>query len=163
MVAKPTREIVIHEFRGELAPEFARLNYEWIEKAYSIEEHDREILDHPYEQIIAPGGQIFFACSDNVVLGTVALIEFGGNTFELAKMAVSPESRGLGIGNKLMAACIGYAKVRGRDKIILESNTRQAAAIALYRKFGFVETPLDPQSHFVRANIRMELNIDPQR
>jgi ribosomal protein S18 acetylase RimI-like enzyme len=82
-------------------------------------------------------------------------------TFELAKMAVSPEFRGLGISNKLMTACIEYARSSGKRRIILESNTKQVAAIKLYRKFGFLETPLDPNSQFARANIRMELAIRP--
>ena len=149
----------IIEFEASLAKVFAALNYEWIEKAYTVEEHDREILDHPVEQITDPGGQIFFVLVGEKAAGTVALIETGAESFELAKMAVSPEFRGLGLSNKLMAACIDYSKSEGKQKIILESNTKQVAAIKLYRKFGFQETPLDPNSLFVRANIRMELAL----
>ncbi len=147
----------IVEFEPRFASAFAALNYEWIEKAYSVEEHDREILDHPFETIIQPGGQIFFALVSGEVAGTVALVEMDTDSFELAKMAVDPEFRGLGLGDKLMVACIEYSRAAGKRSIILESNTKQAAAIALYRKFGFHETPLDPNSQFVRANIRMEL------
>jgi ribosomal protein S18 acetylase RimI-like enzyme len=153
-------DIKIVDFREELAADFARLNYEWIEKAYAVEDHDRELLDNPYEQIIVPGGQILFAFEGETVLGTVALIPMEGNSFELAKMAVAPRSRGLGIGEKLMAACIECSQRAVKRRIILESNTKQVAAVALYRKFGFQETPLDPNSHFSRANIRMELILD---
>ncbi len=152
-------EIQIVQFDEAYAKAFADLNYEWIEKAYTVEDHDREVLDHPVKQIIEPGGQIFFALVDDKPAGTVALIEMGDDAFELAKMAVSPEFRGHGLSNKLMAACIDHSKANGKRRIVLESNTKQAAAIQLYRKFGFVETPLDPNSHFVRANIRMELAI----
>ena len=62
-------------------------------------------------------------------------------------------------GDKLMEACILYARTQGRRSIILESNTKQVAAIRLYRKFGFKEIPLDPNSYFERANIRMELVV----
>ncbi|MBK6748504.1 MAG: GNAT family N-acetyltransferase [Pyrinomonadaceae bacterium] len=150
-------------FDERFARKFADLNYEWIEKAYTVEEHDREILDHPVEQIIEPGGQIFFAMVDGEPAGTVALIEMGENAFELAKMAVSPEHRGLGLSNLLMDACIEYSRAKGKNSIILESNTKQVAAIGLYRKYGFVETPLDPNSQFVRANIRMELAISDSK
>jgi ribosomal protein S18 acetylase RimI-like enzyme len=152
-------EIQIVQFDEAYSKAFADLNYEWIEKAYTVEDHDREVLDHPVKQIIEPGGQIFFALVDDKPAGTVALIEMGDDAFELAKMAVSPEFRGHGLSNKLMAACIDHSKANGKRRIVLESNTKQAAAIQLYRKFGFVETPLDPNSHFVRANIRMELAI----
>ena len=75
-------------------------------------------------------------------------------------MAVSPEFQGYKIGEKLMEACVEYARRADAKCIFLESNTKQFAAINLYRKFGFVETPLDPNSQFVRANIRMELAVD---
>ncbi len=150
-------------FDERFARNFADLNYEWIEKAYTVEEHDREILDHPVEQIIKPGGQIFFAMVDGEPVGTVALIEIGDNAFELAKMAVSPAHRGLGLSNLLMDACIEYSQTNGKRSIILESNTKQVAAIRLYRKYGFVDTPLDPNSQFVRANIRMELAISDSK
>ncbi|MEP7076783.1 MAG: GNAT family N-acetyltransferase [Acidobacteriota bacterium] len=156
---KERTDVQIIEFQERYAKVFADLNYEWIEKAYTVEEHDREVLDHPIEQIIQPGGQIFFALLDDNVGGTVALVNSGDDEFELAKMAVSPDFRGLGIGNSLMAACLEYSRKQGMKRVILESNTKQVAAIRLYRKFGFQETPLDPNSLFRRANIRMELAI----
>lgn len=156
---KKAENVEVVGFDERFARDFADLNYEWIEKAYSVESHDREILDHPVEEIIEKGGQIFFAVVDGNAAGTVALIEMIDDAFELAKMAVSPNYRGLGLSNLLMDACIEYSRDQGKRRIILESNTKQVAAIKLYRKFGFVETPLDPNSHFVRANIRMELAI----
>ncbi len=159
MNAEPEIEIV--RFNEAFAKAFADLNYEWIEKHYTIEEHDREILDAPFEYIIQKGGQVFFALVDGCPAGTVALIAIDDEIFELAKMAVSPGHRGIGLGDKLMKACIDYAAAAGKKRIVLESNTKQLAAINLYRKFAFVETPLDPNSPYQRANIRMELAIAP--
>lgn len=153
---KSRKDVRIIEFEKRYAQDFGRLNYEWIAKSYTIEKHDREILDHPLETIIEPGGQIFFAIVDGVAAGTVALIPMGENDLELAKMAVAPEYRGLRLGDKLMDACVEYGRKGGARALILESNTKQAAAIHLYRKFGFVEIPLDPNSEYQRANIRME-------
>lgn len=153
---KNAKDVRIIEFDERYADDFGRLNYEWIAKSYTVEKHDREILDHPKDTIIEPGGQIFFALVDGKAAGTVALIPMGDNDLELAKMAVAPEYRGLSLGDKLMAACIEYGRKEERRALILESNTKQAAAIHLYRKFGFVEIPLDPNSEYQRANIRME-------
>lgn len=150
-------EVSIVEFDSRYAKQFADLNYHWIAETYGIEQHDHDILDHPKEAVIDAGGQIFFALDGDAVAGTVAMIPFGEESFELTKMVVDPEFRGRGIGDKLMEACIEFGRNSGRASIILESNTKQAAAIQLYRKFGFVETPLDPNSQYVRANIRMEL------
>jgi ribosomal protein S18 acetylase RimI-like enzyme/DNA-binding MarR family transcriptional regulator len=154
------RAVEIIEFKKKYADDFARLNYEWIAKYYEIEKHDHDQLDHPFQYIIKPGGQIFFAVAEGVVAGTVALIRADEGTFELAKMAVSPAFQGYRIGEKLMQACVEYAEQNETKSIWLESNTKQFAAINLYRKFGFVETPLDPNSLFKRANIRMELAIE---
>lgn len=149
-------EVRIIEFESRFAADFARLNYEWISRDYSIEDHDREILDNPENYIIRQNGQIFFALVSEEVAGTVALIEIDAETYELAKMAVSPEFRGYNIGLKLMDACVEYSKKTGKKRIVLESNTKQIAAINLYKKAGFREIPLDPDSHYTRANIRME-------
>jgi ribosomal protein S18 acetylase RimI-like enzyme len=154
---KKTWNVRVIEFDERYAGDFGQLNYEWIAKSYTVEKHDREILDRPLEMIIEPGGQIFFALVDGVAAGTVALIPMGDNDLELTKMAVAPEYRGLSLGDKLMTACIEYGRKAGNRALILESNTKQAAAIHLYRKFGFVEIPLDPNSEYQRANIRMEL------
>ena len=151
--------VQIVEFDPEYAKKFADLNYHWIAETYGVEPHDHDILDHPDEAVIAKGGQIFFALSDGEVAGTVAMIPYGDDAFELTKMAVDPAYRGQGIGDRLMQASIDFTRRSSLSKIILESNTKQEAAIHLYRKFGFVETPLDPNSHYVRANIRMELVV----
>lgn len=152
-------DIDIVEFDPEYAKDFADLNYQWIAETYGIESHDREILDHPCETVITPGGQVFFAISRSDVAGTVAMIPYEDDAFELTKMAVDPAFRGHGIGDRLMEACIDFTRRSSRKRIILESNTKQVAAIQLYRKFGFKDTPLDPNSHYARANIRMELLV----
>lgn len=152
-------DVKIVEFDPAYALDFAELNYQWIAESYGVEAHDREILDHPKESIVDAGGQVFFAVVDDQAAGTVAMIPMEDDAYELTKMAVSPVFRGRGIGDKLMQACIDFARSRGKRSIILESNTKQAAAIRLYRKFGFKEIPLDPNSQYVRANIRMELII----
>lgn len=148
-------EVSITGYQERFAKDFGTLNYGWIAESYSIEKHDREVLDHP-ENIIAQGGEIFFAVIDDATVGTVALIPYGNNSLELTKMSVSPEFRGRGLGDKLMVACVEWGTARGKHSLILESNTKQAAAIELYRKFGFVEIPLDPNTEYERANIRME-------
>ena len=146
-------------FDDRFSRDFAELNYAWISESYEVEKHDRELLDHPREYILNKGGEIFFALIEGAVVGTVALISSGDSGYELAKMAVSPEHQGKGIGRALLAKCIEYTKSRGKAELVLESNTKQVAAVHLYHSFGFEEVPLDPNSHFARANIRMRLAL----
>lgn len=153
-----TVEIV--EFNNEWAEDFAALNYEWIEKFFAVEKHDRDILDNPREAVIAPGGQIFMAIVSGLAAGTVALIPSEDGVLELTKMAVAPEFQGMGIANHLMQRSIEHAKASGTPLILLESHRSLQPALALYRKFGFVEVPTDPNSEYARADIRMELSLD---
>ncbi|CAN5346497.1 hypothetical protein BH10ACI3_BH10ACI3_22350 [soil metagenome] len=155
------RKIDIVEFSDEWAEEFASLNYAWIEEYFSVEEHDREILDAPAKFVIEPGGQIFMAVAGGLAAGTVALIPAGKGVLELTKMAVAPEFQGMGIGDSLMERCIEFAHESGTQTIYLESHTKLAPALSLYRKHDFIEVPGDPNSLYARADIRMELAIGP--
>lgn len=137
---------------------FRELNERWISDYFTLEDVDREMLSHPEEYILDRGGYIFIALYENNVAGTCALIKSDNLTFELAKMAVSTEHQGKGIGWALGLHCIELAKTKAIRKIELLSNTMLAPAIQLYRKLGFCEVPL-PQTKYKRANIKMELDI----
>jgi len=152
-------DVKVIEFEERFAKQFADLNYEWIEKYFSVEIHDREILDNPHKFVIEPGGQIFMAIVSGLTAGTVAMIPAGDGVVELTKMAVEPEFQGRGIANHLMTRCIDYAGEMGHRLIFLESHRSLEPALALYRKFGFVEVPRDPNSLYSRADIRMELAL----
>lgn len=152
-------DITIVTFDSVYAEAFARLNYEWIERYFVIEPHDREVLDNPHEYIVGPGGEVFFSLVGDVVAGTCAMVRTNDTLFELTKMAVSPDFQGRGIANRLMDACIEFARAKGAETIFLETNSKLPVALALYRKYGFVDTPLDPDSFYSRANVRMELAI----
>ena len=54
-------------------------------------------------------------------------------------MAVARDWRGRGVGSALLAAAIELARERDLHKLSLGVFAHNAAAIALYRKFGFVE------------------------
>jgi ribosomal protein S18 acetylase RimI-like enzyme len=54
-------------------------------------------------------------------------------------MAVAREWRGRGVGSALLVAAIEWAHERGLHKLSLSVFPQNAAAIALYRKFGFAE------------------------
>jgi ribosomal protein S18 acetylase RimI-like enzyme len=66
-------------------------------------------------------------------------IERSGHGFGEIGMAVAREWRGRGVGSALLAAAIEWARERGLHKLSLSVFAHNAAAIALYRKFGFVE------------------------
>jgi RimJ/RimL family protein N-acetyltransferase len=54
-------------------------------------------------------------------------------------MMVAADWRGRGVGAALVAAAIEWARARGLHKLTLSVFPHNDAALALYRKFGFVE------------------------
>lgn len=146
-------------YTPEYASEFKNLNIAWLEKYFWVEPHDEEVLGDPNKFIIEPGGTIFFAKENNEILGTVALMKMDETTFELTKMAVTPAAQGKKIGQQLMEQCIAYAKSKNWDKLMLYSNRKLENAIYIYKKYGFVEIPIEQNNPYSRGDIKMELNL----
>ena len=138
---------------------FAALNYEWIRHYFAVESEDTRVLENPRREILDVGGEIFFAEVDGEILGTAAMIPTPAG-FELAKMAVSPRSRGTGLGRQLMAACITFAEDRGAYEVELVTNTVLAPARALYESAGFVALPQIEDDRYARGNLQMVLRLD---
>jgi GNAT superfamily N-acetyltransferase len=151
--------VQIVPFRAELAPAFAALNREWIERLFTLETPDLKLLNDPARTIIAPGGQIFFALDGGTPIGTVAAIAVGRGRFELAKMAVAPGFQGRGVGEALGKALIAWVRSQGAGTVFLLTNSSLAGAIRLYRRLGFVHQPLPTETGYDRADVYMELNL----
>ncbi len=143
----------------ELKQHFIDLNVEWLNTYFYVEPYDNDLLNNCKEVIIDKGGYIFFYENNNEILGTFALIKITDTIFELGKMAVSPNSRGKGIGQKLLQFCIDFARSKEWKKIILYSNTKLENSIYIYRKFGFKEVSIETNNPYSRGNIKMELRI----
>lgn len=70
-------------------------------------------------------------------------------------MWVSPEVRGQGVGDALMAAVEGWAVRRGDIALKLAVFPHNAAAIALYRRNGYRDT--DEVGGLLRDGVTREL------
>jgi GNAT superfamily N-acetyltransferase len=137
--------------------DFLRLNVEWLERWFVVEDIDRAVLSDPESHILAGGGRILFAVdAAGRALGTVALLHEGGGVYELTKMAVDPDARGLGIGRRIMEAALATWRDLGGRELFLESSSRLAPALALYESVGFRHRPAPrPGSHYARADVYM--------
>jgi len=89
-------------------------------------------------QFAASADRTIVADSAGEIVGSLYLSPSRFGVGELA-MAVARPWRGRGVGSALLAAAIDKAREEGLHKIALEVFPHNAAAIALYRKFGFVE------------------------
>jgi len=137
---------------------FYDLNAAWLKKYFYVEPYDEQVLSNPKKYVLSPGGFIFFAKYNHQIVGVVSLIN-QKTFFELSKMAVSPKYQGLKIGQKLLEFCINFAKEQHWTSITLYSHRSLVAAIHLYRKNGFIEIPVEENSHYERADIKMILSL----
>jgi DNA-binding MarR family transcriptional regulator/N-acetylglutamate synthase-like GNAT family acetyltransferase len=159
--ARKTRErsrVEVVAYRPKYKSAFRDLNIAWIEKHWEMEPSDHKALDKPTENIINKGGYIAIALHETRPVGTCALMKMENNNFELAKMAVADEVKGMGIGSALGEHIIAKAQELGAERIYLESNTVLAPAVNLYRKLGFQRVS-GIDSPYARCNIQMALHL----
>lgn len=159
LAAQPDRDTVrIMDWSPQHQEAWKNLNIAWISRDYEVEQIDLDTLDFPEKYFINDGGAVLLAERGGEIVGTVALQPFGDGRFELAKMTVAENARGLKIGEKLCQAALERARALGAKQVFLYSNTKAYQAINLYFKLGFRVVPLDSQE-FKRANIQMEVAV----
>ncbi len=149
---------------GDDGSAFRTLNEEWITRYFVLEEHDKQILNDPENQILRAGGQVFFGYLNNEAVACVALIPTGDGVYELSKMAVVPHLRGMGIGRRLLVHTIQQARLLGARSLFLGSNRKLANAVHLYESLGFSHVPPErvPPLQYSRANVFMEMTLDQE-
>jgi ribosomal protein S18 acetylase RimI-like enzyme len=150
--------VQIIDYSPDLQPHFEKINKEWVEKYFTMEPFDFEQLSNPQEIILNKGGAILFAKEGEEIIGTVGLTKSADGTFEMVKMAVIPQAQGKKVGQLLAASILEKAKTMGAKKVVLYSNTKLEAALSLYRKFGFKETPPEC-GKYGRCDIKMEIDL----
>lgn len=155
-------KISIAGYRQEWQCHFERLNKEWIEKYFVLEEADRQVLEDPEGTLLGQGGRILFALSGDRVVGTVGLKYVDGPTMELTKMAIDSAFQGLGIGTILCQSAIILAKRLRVQRLVLFTQSSLKPAIGLYEKMGFRRVTLKGADH-QRADLKMELLLGSHR
>jgi DNA-binding MarR family transcriptional regulator len=147
---------VILPFRAALREHFYRLNAEWLQRWFALEEIDKRVLTDPEKYIIAPGGAVLFAVIDGEAIGSCALLKEAPGVYELTKMAVETGWRGIGAGRLLLEAAIAEFERRKGTTLFLESNKKLGPALKLYESAGFVHQPAPrPGSHYARSDVYM--------
>ena len=95
-------------------------------------------LEQRTAQFAATSAGSFVAVADAQVIGLIH-VEVSRYGFGELGMLVDREWRGRGVGSALLQAAIDWARDHGLHKLSLEVFTHNTAAIALYRKCGFLE------------------------
>jgi len=109
--------------------------------------------DDLYTLFQKKGSYYQVALIDDVLVGGGGIYPSDGlpeNTCELVKMYLLPSARGLGLGKKMIAACLENAKQLGYQQVYLETMPELKDALKTYEKFGFtyLNGPLGNTGHF---------------
>ncbi len=100
--------------------------------------------DALYQLFQKSGAAYFVAERDGVGVGGGGIYPTDGlpqGTCELVKMYVRRESRGMGLGKKLIEKSLDFAKQAGYKHVYLETMPELKQALDVYAKFGFRYLP----------------------
>jgi len=86
-------------------------------------------------------------------LGAVFLVKESPRVAKLRLLIVEPEARGLGLGRRLVRACVNFARAAGYRKLVLWTQSELTAARAIYEKLGFRKVRSEAHASFGKSLI----------
>ena len=83
-------------------------------------------------------GKLWAAQRDQTIVGMIATIPHGEDTWEICRVYVHPSLHGGGLGHRLLDVAEQYARDAGARRLVLWSDTRFERAHRFYEKRGYL-------------------------
>lgn len=90
-------------------------------------------------ELVAAHAHLTVCCIDGVIAGYLCWWLIAGE-MEIQNVATDPGRQRRGIGRALVAQALAAGRAAGTTRALLEVRVGNAGAIALYRRFGFIDS-----------------------
>jgi N-acetylglutamate synthase-like GNAT family acetyltransferase len=104
----------------------------------SFESMVSQIVDDFVRNFDATRERCWIAEKDGETIGSVFLVRQSEEVAKLRMLIVDPRARGLGLGKRLVAECIAFARLKGYRTLRLWTNDILLSARHIYVEAGFV-------------------------
>ena len=118
-----------------------------------------------YARKIVANALCFEAWSEGVLVGMVATYcnDVDGGVAFITNVSVLPQWQGKGIASQLVGRSVAHARSMKFDRVELEVDADNTAAIRLYRKQGFAYRAAHGKATVLSLALREELRMNEQR
>ncbi|MGJ8618177.1 MAG: GNAT family N-acetyltransferase [Sulfitobacter sp.] len=101
----------------------------------------------------------WIAWQDGQRLGSIFCVRLDDATAKLRLFLLTPEARGQGLGKRMLATCMGFARDCGYARMQLWTHESHRAAGALYAKTGWSLMAEKPVVSFGKENVEQTWTI----
>ena len=119
-----------------------------------------EIFAHMTQHFDPATDRGWIADRGGAVVGSVFVVRQSDEVAKLRLLYVEPDARGVGLGRRLVRACIDFARETGYRRLTLWTNDVLKPARRIYAEAGFILTQADPVDQFGHKMVSEVWDLD---